>query len=150
MEIKETEIIAELHAQCACCGNVGAYPLTQEALDKVFDYLDQMPAFGQVHPMGYVQDVFPDVPSWIRAACLSKGTDGFCICPKCSGFDEAEQDEEALAAEKEAYEEFLLTQKIEKGSCYDCPLGNGEGGCTAPSCEYQEMSWTEERGDDDE
>ena len=40
---------------------------------------------------------------------------------------------------EEEYQDFLIGQSLvqeEQGGCVDCPWGNGEGGCTIPSCCY--------------
>ena len=33
--------------------------------------------------LGFIQDLFPRVPVWIRSGAIDKYSDGFCICPEC-------------------------------------------------------------------
>lgn len=45
-------------------------------------------------------------------------------------FDQEVEKEHKLYLENRAY----VNER--RGSCYDCPYGNGEGGCTIGGCEY--------------
>lgn len=38
--------------------------------------------------LGYIQDLFPKVPAWIRSGAIDQYSDGFCICPVCCGQEE--------------------------------------------------------------
>lgn len=44
--------------------------------------------------------------------------------------------EEDFRRYQEAYEEYLSQKQIGISRCVDCPFGNGEGGCTIPSCDF--------------
>lgn len=44
--------------------------------------------------------------------------------------------EEDFRRYQEAYEEYLSQKQIGISGCVDCPFGNGEGGCTIPSCDF--------------
>ena len=35
--------------------------------------------------MGPIQELFPNVPAWIRSGAIDQYSNGFCICPACSG-----------------------------------------------------------------
>lgn len=62
-------------AKCNLCGNEECFELTSEETEKLLDYW--------IEPrIGYVQDLFPRVPAWIRSGGIQRE---FCICPKCSG-----------------------------------------------------------------
>lgn len=78
---EEVEEGYEIKATCSLCGTVGTYMLDSVELADLIDY--ENAAFGNHKP---IQDILPDMPSWIRAS-VSKGSNGFCICPKCSGME---------------------------------------------------------------
>lgn len=67
-----------LIAQCSCCGKIGAHRLTDEETEILYEYEDRG------REMGYLQDLFPNVPAWIRSGAIDKYSDGFCICPECA------------------------------------------------------------------
>lgn len=69
----------KIRAVCSVCGNVGEYQLSE----KEADTYEQYQYYGR--QMGYLQDLFPDVPAWIRSGAIDQYSGGFCICPKCSG-----------------------------------------------------------------
>ena len=68
-----------LVAKCSCCGNEGIYEMNEEEY-KTFQ---RYKVYGR--QMGYIQDLFPNVPAWIRSGAIDQYSDGFCICPECSG-----------------------------------------------------------------
>lgn len=65
-------------AKCSCCGQKAEYELTDLEEFNFNGY--QM--FGREY--GRLQDLFPNVPAWIRSGAIDKTSSGFCICPKCS------------------------------------------------------------------
>ena len=69
----------ELKTKCSCCGSVGKYELSEKEFNDLIAY-----ERGSLN--GYLQELFPDVPPWIRSGAIDKRTNGFCICPECSGF----------------------------------------------------------------
>ena len=72
--------MVELRAECSCCGNVGSYELNEKEYIDIIEYCN-----GNLK--GYLQDLFPNIPAWIRSGAIDvKRTNGFCICPECSGF----------------------------------------------------------------
>ena len=38
--------------------------------------------------LGYIQDLFPNVPAWIRSGAIDQYSGGFCICPDCMSLEE--------------------------------------------------------------
>ncbi len=64
-------------AKCACCGKEGSYNLDEDE----FILLHLYQIFGR--QLGYIQDLFPKVPPWIRSGAIDLYSDGFCICPDC-------------------------------------------------------------------
>jgi len=64
-------------APCSCCGKAGNYQMT----DREYDTLLLYQHYGR--QMGYLQDLFPDVPAWIRSGAIDQACGGFCICPDC-------------------------------------------------------------------
>ena len=69
----------ELYALCACCGNTTTYEMDEQETETYIEYQSKG------REMGYLQDLFPKVPNWIRSGAIDKYSDGFCICPECSG-----------------------------------------------------------------
>lgn len=68
-----------LYPKCSCCGREGEYRCDETESET----LDRYICLGR--QMGALQDLFPKVPSWIRSGSIDKYSDGFCICPECSG-----------------------------------------------------------------
>ena len=71
--------MAKLIAKCSCCGREEIYEMNEEE-SAVFE---RYQVYGR--QMGYIQDLFPNVPAWIRSGAIDKYSDGFCICPDCCG-----------------------------------------------------------------
>ena len=65
-------------AKCSCCGRTESYKLT----NKEQKALEQYQIYGRT--MGKIQDIFPNVPAWIRSGAIDKTSFGFCICPECA------------------------------------------------------------------
>ena len=74
-----------LQAKCSCCGEIGTHKLTDEELATLKRYW----CYGR--QMGMIQDLFPNIPAWIRSGAIDQYSNGFCICPKCSGFEDDEE-----------------------------------------------------------
>ena len=73
--MKETYTI---EATCSLCGYTEKYKMNEketETFDKYF--------YGETQ--SYLQDLFPNVPAWIRSGAIDKKAGGFCICPNCCG-----------------------------------------------------------------
>lgn len=68
-----------IYAQCSICGYGEQYKLDDEEMDNLVMY------YTKGRQAGYLQDLFPKVPAWIRAGAIDQYSNGFCICPKCSG-----------------------------------------------------------------
>lgn len=69
-----------LRAQCSCCGKIEGYDLSEKEFEDII-------AYDEGNLKGYLQDLFPNIPAWIRSGAIDvKRTNGFCICPECSGF----------------------------------------------------------------
>lgn len=66
-----------IKATCSCCGQTGEHELTEREAYLLEGYK----TFGM--GMGRLQDLFPNVPAWIRSGAIDHRTGGFCICPKC-------------------------------------------------------------------
>ncbi len=67
----------KLIAICSCCGKAGVYEMNEEEYMTFLQYQ----IYG--HQLGYIQDVFPNVPAWIRSGAIDQFSGGFCICPDC-------------------------------------------------------------------
>jgi len=65
-------------ATCSCCGMSETYNLSELEEYNLAGYQ----IFGR--NFGLLQNLFPNVPAWIRACAIDQTGDGFCICPKCS------------------------------------------------------------------
>ena len=65
-------------AKCSCCGRTEDYRLT----DKEAETLAQYRILGR--GMGKMQDLFPNIPAWIRSGAIDMTSGGFCICPECA------------------------------------------------------------------
>lgn len=72
-------LIDSITATCACCGRSEEYTLTEDEAVNVLAY--------QIvgREMGRLQDLFPNIPAWIRSGAIDQFSDGFCICPDCGG-----------------------------------------------------------------
>ena len=70
-----------LTVTCGVCGEETEYELSAEDSETYEKYL----IYGR--ELGYLQDLFPNVPAWIRSGAIDKYSGGFCICPKCSGME---------------------------------------------------------------
>lgn len=68
-----------ISARCSSCGYEESYALSVEESATMEKYQ----IFGK--KLGMIQDLFPNVPAWIRSGAIDKTSNGFCICPKCSG-----------------------------------------------------------------
>jgi len=68
----------ELTAVCSYCGHEETYTLEGDDVDTLITYWS-MPR-GMMKP---IQELFPNVPAWIRSGAIDKYSDGFCICPDC-------------------------------------------------------------------
>lgn len=64
-------------AECSLCGYQEEYILDEEESKTLILY----ESLGR--KMGYIQDLFPKVPAWIRSGSIDQYSNGFCICPKC-------------------------------------------------------------------
>ena len=67
----------KIYAKCFVCGKEESYELSKEE----YVTLQRYRYYGR--QMGYIQDLFPDVPQWIRSGAIDLYSDGFCICPDC-------------------------------------------------------------------
>lgn len=70
----ETKTIS---ATCACCGKTEEYRMDERETAVLILYH----VLGR--EMGRLQELFPNIPSWIRSGALDRCADGFCICPDC-------------------------------------------------------------------
>lgn len=66
-----------IKAKCFICGYEESYSMNK----KESDTLDRYELLGR--QMGYIQDLFPEVPAWIRSGAIDQFSGGFCICPHC-------------------------------------------------------------------
>ena len=66
-----------IKAKCAYCGYEEEYVLSADE----YKMLRRYEHYGR--KLGYIQDLFPRIPAWIRSGAIDKYADGFCICPKC-------------------------------------------------------------------
>ena len=66
-----------LTAKCAYCGYEEEYILTEEEDETLLMY----EIFGR--QLGKLQELFPNIPAWIRSGAIDKYSNGFCICPAC-------------------------------------------------------------------
>lgn len=66
-------------ATCSCCGRKQTYTLNAEEQKT----LEQYRKSGR--NMGMLQNLFPNVPAWIRSGAIDRNSGGFCICPECEG-----------------------------------------------------------------
>ncbi len=66
-----------LVAKCACCGREGCYEMNDKEYATFLEYQHRG------RELGYIQELFPKVPAWIRSGAIDKYSEGFCICPDC-------------------------------------------------------------------
>lgn len=64
-------------ATCFICGTEGKHILTAEETENLILY------YTLGRNAGRIQDLFPNVPAWIRSGAIDKYSNGFCICPEC-------------------------------------------------------------------
>lgn len=67
----------KIKARCSLCGREESYELSEQEEQTLFFYM----IFGR--DLGFIQDLFPDVPAWIRSGAIDQYSDAFCICPRC-------------------------------------------------------------------
>lgn len=70
-------MIERIKAKCSCCGYEEEYELSQEESYTLRGY----ECYGR--KLGKIQDLFPQIPAWIRSGAIDKYSNGFCICPHC-------------------------------------------------------------------
>ena len=66
-----------LNAKCSICGGEGNYELSEEE----YSTLQLYQVYGR--NLGKLQDLFPNIPAWIRSGAIDQFSGGFCICPDC-------------------------------------------------------------------
>ena len=64
-------------AKCSVCGREEEYHLDEEEYNTLINYIE----YGR--QLGFIQNLFPNIPSWIRSGAIDKYSNGFCICPNC-------------------------------------------------------------------
>ena len=76
-EMPEEQQEQIIYPECSICGTEYAYMLTKADANKLrrYDYKGRA--------MGYIQDIFPKVPGWVRSGAIDKYSNGFCICQNC-------------------------------------------------------------------
>ncbi len=68
-----------LIAKCTFCGKEGLYEMNEEE----YRTFQRYQVYGR--KLGFIQELFPNVPAWIRSGAIDQYSGGFCICPECSG-----------------------------------------------------------------
>ena len=63
----------EIVARCSCCGKKETYSMSEAESRVYLEYLK----YGR--ELGYIQDLFPDVPAWIRSGGIDQYSNGFCM-----------------------------------------------------------------------
>ena len=71
------EYLGILKPICSFCGKRYAFRLSE----KESETLNKYRCYGR--SLGKIQNLFPDVPTWIRSGAIDQYSDGFCICPEC-------------------------------------------------------------------
>ena len=69
----------KITAYCSVCGAEGNYEMNEKETETLEKYW----CYGR--SLGHIQDLFPKVPAWIRSGAIDQYSNGFCICPACSG-----------------------------------------------------------------
>ena len=64
-------------AKCSFCGYEEEYQLSKEE----YCTLKRYQKYGR--QLGLIQDLFPEIPPWIRSGAIDKYSKGFCICTNC-------------------------------------------------------------------
>ena len=64
-------------AKCSCCGREEEYYMDEEEYSLLLQYQ----IYGR--QLGFLQDLFPRIPAWIRSGVIDQFSGGFCICPEC-------------------------------------------------------------------
>ena len=67
----------KLIARCSCCGREEKYEMNA----KEYIMFRRYQVYGR--QLGHIQNLFPNVPAWIRSGAIDLYSDGFCICPDC-------------------------------------------------------------------
>lgn len=71
-----------LEYNCSLCGAEGIYECNEEESKNLRDYWTYGP-----RQVGFMQDLFPNIPAWIRSGAIDTRANGFCICPNCNPFN---------------------------------------------------------------
>lgn len=70
-----------LECSCSICGRI-ALCILDETEEK--NYKLRMK---KGRDAGFLQDLFPNIPGWIRSGAIDEYSNGFCICEKCANGD---------------------------------------------------------------
>lgn len=71
------QTIHTITAKCSCCGKEEECYLDEKGTRTFLRYQ----VYGR--QLGYIQDLFPKVPAWIRSGAIDQFSGGFCLCPEC-------------------------------------------------------------------
>ena len=71
-------IIGVAKCNCSKCNEEGKYTLNADEVKNYMNYITKGPAAGTM------EELFPNIPAWIRTGAINKFTDGKCLCPKCA------------------------------------------------------------------
>ena len=69
----------KLTVRCSCCDKEGTYEMNEE------EYVTLQRYWLHGRQLGYIQELFPNVPAWIRSGAIDQYSGGCCICPDCCG-----------------------------------------------------------------
>lgn len=69
----------DIKATCSCCGRTETRNLTEVEEYNLLGYRKYGRQFGML------QNLFPDIPAWIRSGAIDMTSGGFCICQECGG-----------------------------------------------------------------
>lgn len=74
----EMDSTEKISATCSICNRTEEYQLNEEETATLKNYR----IYGR--QIGYIQELFPNIPAWIRSGAIDQYSGGFCICPNCN------------------------------------------------------------------
>ena len=68
-----------LECSCSICGRTALCILDETEKENLKLRIEKN------RDAGFLQDLFPNIPNWIRSGAIDEYSNGFCICEKCTG-----------------------------------------------------------------
>lgn len=81
-DYEETTFDDCLVVACSYCNKYYAFLMNPQERKLREEYCFEK-SINEARQMGFIQDLFPRVPAFIRSGAIDRYANGFCVCPKC-------------------------------------------------------------------